>query len=116
MGSVVTVLWRDQLLIGGILFELARNTDGTYTSKPMVKLTDKVVLRAEASPLRYFTVPSQSHPDEPHTVTVYPSGHIACDSKCPGFGFRHKCSHCDTVRAILAEEALHGQETTIKRS
>ena len=88
--------------IGAINFGLTKNKDGTFTS---------TCLTADVKPAtretRYFKVPSSSDPNNPHTVTVLPNGHIFCDGMCLGFSYRRTCSHCDSVRNQL-EGGVHG--------
>ena len=93
-------------VIGAFKFGLTRNDDGTYVSTCLgpADETPKPTVKDE---VQHFVVPSHSDPTVEYNVDLYPDGLMHCE--CVGWGFRHDCSHCDDVRALLAKEAKDGQ-------
>jgi len=98
-------VWYRNKQFGAHLFDLVRNDDGSFVSTCVGTIPQDDVPKP-CEPM-HFKIPSNTDPDkDPYDVTVYPDGQITC--QCDGFGWRHNCSHCNTVREAIqsAKERL----------
>lgn len=102
-------VWYRNKQFGAYLFDLVRNDDGSFVSicvGPVTQDTRPVESLPTPSQTMHFKIPSNTDPTREYTVTFYPgSGQLTCE--CDGFGWRHKCSHCDTVREAIEEARKH---------